>query len=178
MFFILIIGAYGILEYIVSVVRWRTIAEINKDFGINKKNAYIDRLGYLRWKSNGKLCHRDIAYQYIYQKNKDEFPEPFSNYDIHHINKNKFDVRPENLSILTREQHQMAHNQLIIKNNRKYFIIGSGDDIVCETKKAILIRDHWLPKKEVLYRYDRIYLSEWLWEKYFKNQYSLWFPNI
>lgn len=50
-------------------------------------------------------------------------------------------------------------------------------------------------KKEVLYRYNRIYLSEWLWEKYFKNQIefmvskyiaSIWsdimeifvFPNI
>lgn len=36
--------------------RWTRIEELNSEVGISRKNAVIDRNGYLRWKENQRLA--------------------------------------------------------------------------------------------------------------------------
>ena len=50
--------------------------------------VYVDKNGYLK-DENNNLVHRQIAYKYIYQKNRQKYPLRFSEYQVHHIDNNK-----------------------------------------------------------------------------------------
>lgn len=70
-----------------------------------------DENGYLLNRKN-KLVHREIAYEYIYRKQKrDEYPLRFRDYVIHHCDRNKKNNSLSNLRILTREEHDAAHRK-------------------------------------------------------------------
>ena len=89
---------------------WDTIEDLNKGFGISRETCFVDENGYLRWKKQKRLCHRDIAYRFVYTKGN--FSERFSAYDVHHRDGNKFNNHPSNLEILTRERHELTHGKI------------------------------------------------------------------
>ena len=78
--------------------------------------------GYLQFFENGKWVwvHRKIA-----EIQSGIIPE---GHEVHHINGNKTDNRPENLQILSKEEHRAIH--------RKYI----EDEVIKEVYSAIMIR--------------------------------------
>ena len=66
----------------------------------------IDDRGYER-DGYGKLVHRKIAYNHLYNYKK--HPLKFRRYDIHYIDGNKRNNSPSNLQILTRGEHKAIH---------------------------------------------------------------------
>lgn len=84
--------------------KWNEIESLNKSVGITRENAYIDEKGYLRWNSNDRLCHRDIAWNAGLRGKL-----PFGQCDVHHVDLNKLNCDPSNLKVLTRTEHQRKH---------------------------------------------------------------------
>lgn len=76
--------------------------------------VFTDENGYRRWAGDGRLVHRGVAYKKIYLPNKDSYPLAFSQYVIHHKDKNKKNNDVSNLQILTREEHERIHNGCFI----------------------------------------------------------------
>lgn len=68
-------------------------------------NYNIDRNGYARRTIDNRLVHRVVAYHQVYLPNRDLYPLPFSSYDIHHMNYDKLDNRPENLKPIIHDLH-------------------------------------------------------------------------
>ena len=91
--------------------------DINEEF-------YIDERGYMRYKKDGKLIHRDIAFKEIYRKNRNSFPRRFSEYVVHHMDGNKLNNSPSNLSIKPKDTHNLVHE--IKKREKKLKNIKSG----------------------------------------------------
>ena len=141
---------------------WNVIEEKNVGLSITRDLCYIDNNGYLRWNAGDRLCHRDIAYHYIYQKGN--YEKPFGEYDIHHKNKNKFDNRPENLRILTREDHDIVHGKKIKENGKIYIRIAKINRNCVNTDKAVLIggkHGNWYPKSLLIETNGYVYAAEW-----------------
>ena len=76
---------------------------------INYRNSpvYIDCYGYERDKLDKRLIHRKVAYERLYNSTK--YKERFGYYVVHHIDMNKRNNSPENLQILTNEEHEKIH---------------------------------------------------------------------
>lgn len=141
--------------------KWDKIERINIDYGITRKTCYIDFRGYLRWKDNRKLCHRDIAQKYIGK------PEGLSAKDlhVHHINKNKLDNRKENLTYLSPEEHWKTHNYLKYKGKTYRKIAKLYHQK--QTNNAILIRNTWVPKSLIRVKKGDIFVEIWFYRNYF-----------
>lgn len=74
-------------------------------------DTYKDERGYDRkYPEHSNLLHRRNAYKYIYLRNRDKYPLPFSAYDVHHIDHNKNNNHSSNLILVTREQHKEIHD--------------------------------------------------------------------
>jgi len=166
--FCVILVSISFIDYYFQIQKWKNIEQINYGFGINRRTAFIDNLGYLRWKKDNKLCHREIAYNYIYKKNWQEYKMPFSKYEVHHKNKNKLDCKHENLEILDRENHRIRHGEIIFYNNRKFIRVARERRRYVRTKKAILIAGRWIPLSQIIFRHDWIYLADWCYKKKFE----------
>ena len=145
---------------------WNTIESLNYGFEIARDCCYVDDNGYLRWKEGKRLCHRDIAYTHVYKKSS--FPNPFTDYDVHHQDGNKFNNNPDNLSIILREQHEVAHGKVIYINGRKYIRLVNANRRRKQTRKAILIggkRGEWYPKSQLIEQHGYLYATEWIYKK-------------
>lgn len=75
----------------------------------NGRECIIDGRGYVRFKDNNKLVHREIAYHEIYLPNKQLYPLPFGKYVIHHKDGYTGNNNPSNLELLTRQEHNKLH---------------------------------------------------------------------
>lgn len=75
---------------------------------------YRDKRGYERTK-NSNLWHRKVAYHKIYLKNRSKYPLPFSEYEVHHKDGDKTNNHPDNLEILSPEEHIDRHTEMIEK---------------------------------------------------------------
>lgn len=71
--------------------------------------AFTDENGYLRWAGDQRLVHRGVAYKKIYLPNKDKYPLSFSQYVVHHKDRNKKNNDVSNLQIITQEEHEGIH---------------------------------------------------------------------
>jgi len=74
-------------------------------------DQYIDENGYKRYSDNERLVHRHIAEKYIYKPNREQYPLPFSEYQVHHKNGNKQYNWSNNLEVLTDSEHRRAHRR-------------------------------------------------------------------
>lgn len=69
----------------------------------------IDKHGYAREPKHSNAWHRKVAYYKIYLKDRKKYPLPFEEYEIHHKDGDKLNNNPDNLLILTPEEHIDAH---------------------------------------------------------------------
>lgn len=94
---------------IVFFILWMFYNDFKK-----RTTIHIDSRGYER---NGydRLVHRDVAYNEIYKEGYKEgtYSERFGSYDIHHIDRNKRNNSPDNLQILSREEHEAIHHKYV-----------------------------------------------------------------
>ena len=148
---------------------WDYIERLNEGLGITRKICYVDQNGYLRWKSNKRLCHRDIAYKYIYKKHK--FKLKFSEYEVHHEDENKLNNNPKNLKILTPEQHDLEHANKISLDGKNYIDVGPLKKKRKHSKKEVQIGGkygEWYKKKYFIIRNGQLYMPEWMLKKNYR----------
>lgn len=75
---------------------------------MENNDTFIDDYGYERFEDNpDRLVHRYVAYHYLYDPNEYEFR--FGDYVIHHKDGNKLNNHPNNLMILTPDEHSEIH---------------------------------------------------------------------
>ena len=74
-------------------------------------NVYLDHLGYYRFRNSGILVHRVIAHK-EYLAHPEKYPLPFGAYTVHHKDGCRTNNRPNNLEILSREEHKELHPHL------------------------------------------------------------------
>jgi len=78
------------------------------------KKKYIDKNGYARGTLNhSDLIHRQIAYEKIYIPHRNQYPLPFSAYQVHHIDKDRGNNILSNLLLLTEDQHAKLHGKYL-----------------------------------------------------------------
>jgi septal ring factor EnvC (AmiA/AmiB activator) len=92
-----------------------------------EEDYYLDERGYKRYKKDGKLVHRDIAFLEVYRKSRHSFPKRFSEYDVHHMDGNKLNNLPSNLSLKPRETHKLTHEVKSVEEQLKNLKQGSAE---------------------------------------------------
>ena len=88
---------------ILALIFWSVYDKIKKE---GERN--LDHRGYYR-NGYGRLVHRDTAFKCLYSYPK--YSKRFRDYDIHHKDRNKLNNSPDNLEILTREEHNEKHKK-------------------------------------------------------------------
>ncbi len=145
---------------------WNNIENLNSKLGITRENCFVDNNGYLRWKSDNRLCHRDTAFNQVFKKGS--FTMQFSEYDVHHKDGNKFNNNSDNLDIIFREDHEIEHGNVLYENGKKYIRLVPVNRRRKQTKKAILIGGKygtWYPRSQLIVRYGYLYATEWIYKK-------------
>jgi len=163
--FIIIIIAIILISNYLNKLKWNKIEELNKENNITRDNSYIDDNGYLRWRDDDKLCHRDIAYEQIFIPEGMGLNKMFGRMDVHHIDGNKWNNNSRNLEILSRKVHNIKHGKIIVEDGNTYIRLGRISKIYRETNKAIQMAYRWIPKSQCLFRDGYVYITEWIWKK-------------
>lgn len=160
-FFIFVSGIIAILvnRYLYNE-KWNKIENINSKWNVNRNNSYVDGKGYLRWKNDDRLIHRDIAFQSGLRG-----VDKFGNCDVHHKDKNKLNNDPSNLEVLDRETHEERHGNVIFIDGKKYIKLARIEKIYRETGAAIMVARKWIPKSQCVFRDGFVYLTEWIWKQ-------------
>lgn len=77
------------------------------------QRKYKDEQGYNRGEvtplEHSTKVSRQIAYEHIYKKNRDKYPRPFKEYQVHHIDRDKTNDDIHNLQIVTPIEHRQIH---------------------------------------------------------------------
>lgn len=69
-----------------------------------------DERGYLRGNpEHSDLISRQIAFEKIYQPNRNKYPLPFTKYVVHHKDRDKLNNSQRNLDIVTPKEHNKIH---------------------------------------------------------------------
>jgi len=79
----------------------------------------INNKGYGEGEPHSNSIHRQVAYVEIYLKNRRNYPLPFSNYIVHHKDREKLNNAVFNLQIMTEKEHDKLH-KYIINNKIRY----------------------------------------------------------
>ena len=87
---------------ILGIILWIVYNNYKKGKSRNLDHRGYERDGY------GKLIHRKVAYNCLYDY-PHTYNKRFGEYDIHHTDGNKLNNSPENLKILTRDEHKAIH---------------------------------------------------------------------
>lgn len=143
-----------------NISKWNEIEELNSEVKITHENSYIDNYGYLRWNKNYNLCHRDIAWE-----NNIRGSEKFSDCDVHHIDGNKLNNNVNNLKVVTRQEHQIEHGDILFIDGKKYCKLSIFLSFNKTTTSAYLIANKWISKSQVVYRNKFMYIPEWLYKE-------------
>lgn len=88
-----------------------TFSEIDnyKKGRLNLFKTELDPDGYLKFRNSKILVHRFIARIEIYEPNINDYSLLFNHYQVHHIDENRLNNQPNNLQILTQEEHEKLH---------------------------------------------------------------------
>lgn len=113
----------------------------------NTEEFYIDARGYKRYKKDNRLIHRDIAFKEVYCKNRASFPRKFSEYIVHHIDGNKLNNKPSNLSIKPKETHNLVHE--IKKKEEKLNMMEESSNEHEQEARSIEVKKELLRDKTV-----------------------------
>ena len=157
------------------VYNWYVIKTLNIGLGISKYTCFVDGNGYLRWKNDGRLCHRDIAFNHFYKNGS--YKHKFSDYIVHHKDEHKFNNNPDNLEIILRETHELDQQNVIHENGKKYIKIAPADIRKKESPNAIGFGGKiegcrvWYPKSQLILRNKYYYVTEWMFNK--KKKYEV-----
>jgi len=151
-------------------VRWRRIELLNGSVDITRKNTRIDDRGYLRWKEDGYLCHRDIARRqtHEYRQRKDDLR--FKDLQVHHVDGNKLNNDYRNLQALSPREHMMEHGIILVVDGTAYRRVGKETWIQEEKVTGIRIKNTWIPMQLVMFRGGNVYTEEWYYRKEFRRQ--------
>ena len=79
---------------------------------LSKEDMFVDYRGYPRFKKSKRLVHRWMAEKEIYGKDTVKDSLPFEEYQVHHVDKDKWNFRPENLKILMPREHEEIHGKV------------------------------------------------------------------
>ena len=113
--------------------------------------TFIDDKGYERGKvEHSNLVHRQKAYNNIYLKNRDDYPLPFSKYQVHHIDFNKRNNNINNLQIVTPEEHEKLHGIINIEKLTNSGYYNPKSDFY-----NINYKNRPVDEKNVLLKWDR-----------------------
>ena len=150
--------------------KWNAIEVLNRNVGITRKTAKIDKRGYLRWKKDNYLCHRDIAraQNASYKCRTDDLR--FKDLQVHHVDGNKVNNSPSNLQPLSPREHMVVHGILLEVDGKMYRRIGKEKWIQEEKVTEIRIRNVWIPMDLVLFRGGNVYTEEWFYRKNVRRQ--------
>jgi hypothetical protein len=96
-----------------------------------------------RTDSGWKFTHRRVAEKILGKK----IP---ADHEVHHINKVKTDNRPENLAILTKEEHRKIHKNIIGLNENKLTPITDGIKLSLINKSYNNLMDYASIQIEIL----------------------------
>lgn len=100
---------WWVIVFVIGFVWW-IIHQINHYKKLGER--HLDENGYYRNGYN-KLVHRDVAYHshYISGYKEGKYKLRYREYDVHHVDRNKLNNHPDNLQILTREEHKKVHGR-------------------------------------------------------------------
>lgn len=98
---------------------------------------YKDENKYER-EGHSNLIHRQNAYKYIYLKNRDKYPLPFRQYQVHHIDGNKDHNHSSNLKLVTREEHEKIHG-ISSKDKEEGIDFSYCEDLIGKKTTKILL---------------------------------------
>lgn len=82
--------------------------------GGKRRKAHINSQGYAEGDpKHSKRIARQVAFKEIYKKNRSKYPLRFGEYQVHHKDGKKLNNDPDNLQLVTPEEHARIHGRSV-----------------------------------------------------------------